>query len=241
MMSESSKIRIPITDVRMEKVSINKLPARIILWGGTGQAKVVRPIIEHFGSKVAAVFDDTPNLTPPFSDVDLYLGYEGFKSWIQRQPDRDIGFCLTIGNPHGRARLKLHELLLSEGLQPVSLAHPTAFIAGNAEIGPGAQIMAGAIICAEARIARQCIINTKASVDHECVLEDGVEIAPGATLCGLVHADVNAWVCAGATVLPRISIGADARVGAGAVVTKDVAPGAVVVGIPARPLVKENC
>lgn len=225
----------------MEKVSINKLPARIILWGGTGQAKVVRPIIEHFGAEVIAVFDDTPNLRPPFPDVELHCGYDAFKTWIQRQPDHDIGFCITIGNPHGRVRVRLHELLLSEGLRPVSIAHPTAFIAENAVIGPGAQIMAGAIICAEAQIARQCIINTKASVDHECLLEDGVEIAPGATLCGLVHAEVNAWICAGATVLPRIRIGADARVGAGAVVTKDVPPGAVVVGVPARPLMKENC
>ena len=242
MVRESSKICV--TDKandRMEEVKLNKLPARIILWGGTGQAKVVRPIIEHFGAKVAAVFDDTPNLTPPFSDVDLHLGYEGFKTWIRRQQDNEIGFCITIGNPHGRVRLKLHERLRSEGLKSVSIAHPTAFIADNAEIGPGAQIMAGAIICPEARIGRECIINTKASVDHECILEDGVEVAPGATLCGLVHAEVNAWICAGATVLPRIRIGADARVGAGAVVTTDVAQGMVVVGVPARPLVKENC
>ncbi len=39
---------------------MNKLPKEIILYGGTGQAKVVRPIIEHYGSKVIAVFDDTP-------------------------------------------------------------------------------------------------------------------------------------------------------------------------------------
>ncbi|HZE73239.1 MAG TPA: acetyltransferase [Pyrinomonadaceae bacterium] len=214
----------------------NKLPPKIILWGGTGQAKVVRPIVEWFGSRVVAVFDDTPDLRAPFADVDLHCGKEGFLRWIASQRREEIGFSITIGNPHGRVRLRLHDLLVSEGLRPVSVIHPSAWIAENAVIGDGAQIMAGAIVGAEATLGRQCIINTKASVDHEDILDDGVEIAPGATLCGLVHVGVNAWVCAGATVLPRIKIGADARVGAGAVVTRDVPNGATVVGVPARSL-----
>lgn len=220
---------------------INRLPPKVILWGGTGQAKVVRPIVEHYGAKVVAIFDDTPNLAPPFPDVDLYCGYEGFKRWIASQSRNEIGFSITIGNPHGRVRLRLHDLLVEEGLSPVTVAHPTAWIAENAIVGSGSQIMAGAIIGAEARLGRECIVNTKASVDHEDILEDGVEIAPGATLCGLVQARTNAWICAGATVLPRINIGADARVGAGAVVTRDVPDGATVVGIPAKILVKEIC
>jgi sugar O-acyltransferase (sialic acid O-acetyltransferase NeuD family) len=218
---------------------INHFPPKVILWGGTGQAKVVRPIIEHYGSKVVAVFDDTLNLPPPFSDVPLYVGWGGFQEWLREYPDRsEIGFCVTIGNPHGRVRVRFHERLMAEGLQPVTLAHPSAQIAPNARIGEGCQLMAGAIVNPEARLGRQCIINTKASVDHECVLGDGVELAPGATLCGIVHLGINAWVCAGATVLSRINIGADAVVGAGAVVIRNVPDATTVIGVPARPLRK---
>ncbi|MEV8864473.1 hypothetical protein AB0065_28440 [Klebsiella pneumoniae] len=38
-----------------------------------------------------------------------------------------------------------------------------------------------------------------------------------------------------ATILPRIHIGTGAQIGAGAVVTRDVLPGSVVVGVPAAP------
>jgi maltose O-acetyltransferase len=44
----------------------------------------------------------------------------------------------------------------------------------------------------------------------------------------------NAWIGAGAIILPGVSIGADAVVGAGAVVTRDVPAGQTVVGSPAR-------
>jgi maltose O-acetyltransferase len=49
----------------------------------------------------------------------------------------------------------------------------------------------------------------------------------------------NVWIGGGAILLPGITIGDDAIVGAGSVVTRDVAPGTTVVGNPARP--KQCC
>ena len=48
----------------------------------------------------------------------------------------------------------------------------------------------------------------------------------------------NVWVGGGVLILPGVTIGDDAIVGAGAVVTRDVAPGATVAGNPARELVR---
>ena len=44
------------------------------------------------------------------------------------------------------------------------------------------------------------------------------------------------WIGAGAIILPNVTIGRAAIVGAGAVVTKDVPPCTVVAGVPARPI-----
>lgn len=53
-------------------------------------------------------------------------------------------------------------------------------------------------------------------------------------LCKPVHICRNAWIGAGATILPGVTVGENAVVAAGAVVTKDVAPGTIVGGNPAK-------
>ena len=53
-------------------------------------------------------------------------------------------------------------------------------------------------------------------------------------VCKPVHICRNAWNGAGATILPGVTVGENAVVAAGAVVTKDVAPNTVVGGNPAK-------
>jgi maltose O-acetyltransferase len=48
----------------------------------------------------------------------------------------------------------------------------------------------------------------------------------------------NVWIGGGAIICPGVTIGDDAVIGAGSVVTKDVAKGAIVVGNPARPVTR---
>ena len=53
-------------------------------------------------------------------------------------------------------------------------------------------------------------------------------------ICKPVHICRNAWIGAGATILPGVTVGENADVAAGAVVTKDVAPNTIVGGNPAK-------
>lgn len=52
--------------------------------------------------------------------------------------------------------------------------------------------------------------------------------------CKPVYIGRRAWIGAGATILPGVSIGENSVVGAGSVVTHDVAPNTIVAGNPAR-------
>jgi sugar O-acyltransferase (sialic acid O-acetyltransferase NeuD family) len=209
-------------------------PTEYVLWGATGQAKVLR---EALGPRatVVALFDNDPKTSSPFPGVSLYHGTSGFEVWKSRRGDvAGVGALVAIGGSRGRDRVEIQEALEAAGLVPMTVIHPTAFVAGDARIGAGSQVLAQAAVCVESVLGRACIVNTAATVDHECVLGDGVHVAPGAHLAGEVRVGDYALIGAGAVVLPRLHVGEEAIVGAGAVVTADVEAGAIVVGNPAR-------
>jgi acetyltransferase-like isoleucine patch superfamily enzyme len=75
--------------------------------------------------------------------------------------------------------------------------------------------------------------------DHD-YRSDSVAAWKGGVHTGKVVVEDGAWVGARVTLLPGVTIGKRAIVAAGSVVTKDVAPGDIVGGIPARSLNKKK-
>jgi acetyltransferase-like isoleucine patch superfamily enzyme len=115
-------------------------------------------------------------------------------------------------------------------------------IGENVSIGSLSVVEHHVTIGAGVRIHSQCFI------PEFSVLEDGAWIGPRVTLTNApfpkcpdvskcikgVTVGRDARVGANVTILPGVRIGERALIGAGAVVTRDVAPGMVVVGTPAR-------
>ena len=205
----------------------------VIFWGASGHAKVLHECVQDLGYQLVALFDNQAGLAPPIAGVPVYIGWSGFQTWSRDRPV-DVDFLVAIGGDRGRDRMTVAARLKGEGLAPATVVHRRAFVAGSSTLGPGSQVLAGAIVGVEARVGEQCIINTGARIDHECKLGNGVHVAPGATVCGVVEIDDFTLIGAGAVLLPRIHVGQGAVIGAGAVVTTDVAPGTLMVGNPAR-------
>ncbi|MFN8388037.1 MAG: NeuD/PglB/VioB family sugar acetyltransferase [Anaerolineales bacterium] len=217
----------------MRTAKIEDSTRKYVLWGGTGQAKVLREIMTDL--ELVAVFDNNPDVPSPFEDIPLYSGMKEFQVWLQSQPNKnEIGFLVAIGGDRGVDRLAIHDNLESVGLRPLIAKHSSAVIAAGVKIGSGSHILAGAVICVDAVIGRSCIVNTSASVDHESILGDGVHVCPGARLAGLVKVEQFATIYSGAVVIPRITIGEGAVVAAGAVVINDVPSYTMVAGNPAK-------
>jgi len=209
---------------------------RIVLWGSTGQAIVLAELYERLGVPIEALFDNDPLATSVLHGVPLYLGGEGFERGLERRDPGPVMGLAAIGGARGPDRLDVQAAFEGNGISVATAVHPAAYVASSAVVGKGSQMLAGSVVAARARIGEACIVNTRASVDHECELEAGVHIGPGATLAGCVTVGRNAFVGSGAVVLPRLTIGAGSIVGAGSVVTKNVEAGVVVVGNPARVL-----
>ena len=206
----------------------DQLTTPAVVWGARGHCKVLADFLPALGYRIVAVFDNDPDVEPPLPGVPVFQGVGHFAA------PQGVVALVAIGGDRGRDRLGIQEHLDRAGFAPITVRHPTAYVAATATLGLGTQVLAGAIVGADARVGRACILNTRASADHECVLGDGVHLAPGAILAGNVHVGDFTMIAVGAVVLPRVRIGSHCVVGAGAVVTRDVPDGCVVYGNPAR-------
>lgn len=143
------------------------------------------------------------------------------------------GYVVGIADPGVRRRLV--DVLDQLGLSPVTLIHPRAVVGPETTLGPGCVVMANAHVSSTVRTGAHVQVQYNATVGHDAVLEDFVSVYPGANVGGNVHLEEDVTVASNAAVLQGLRIGRGTFVGAGAVVTSDLAGGLVVVGVPARP------
>ena len=139
----------------------------------------------------------------------------------------------------------------------VSIIHPDTVnlygcsIGDNSKIGTFVEIQAGAYVGNRCKISSHSFICEGVSIDDEVFIGHGVMFTndpyPRATTPEGELQTYNDWttvktcikrrasIGSNVTLLPGITVGENAMVGAGAVVTKDVLPDTVVMGVPAKP------
>lgn len=204
----------------------------IIVAGASGQHAVVVYEAAILSGLVVTGFATVDGRSPQALLGCASLGH--VTELAARAADSETPFIVAIGS--NGMRRQWCEWLAARGACFQSVVHPSAMVSPSATIGPGSAILAGSIIGPRASIGGASIINHAASIDHDCVLNDYVNISPGARLAGNVRCEADVFIGLNAAILQGLRIGRGAIVGAGAVVTRDVAAASTVIGVPARVL-----
>ena len=195
---------------------------KIVIIGASGHGKVAADIALKCGYTDIVFLDDNISIKN--------CGRHSVVGSNDRVEDINGDVIVAIGN--SAARRRIQESIEEERL--AVLIHPDAVVAEDVTIGSGTVVMAGTVINPGSMIGRGCIINTCASVDHDCKLGDYVHVAVGAHLAGSVEVGDETWIGAGATVSNNIEICGRCMIGAGAVVVRDIEEAATYLGVPAR-------
>ena len=158
----------------------------LVLLGAGGHAKVVLALVQAAGHKVVGVCD--PQLAAhkqvEWRGVPVLGGDDALLALGTSSVGLINGIGQVIGN---RTRAIVFAKMKEMGFHFPPLVHPAAWVAPGVSLAEGVQVMAGAIVQPDCEIGENTIINTCASIDHDCIVADNVHVAPGATLCGGVQ------------------------------------------------------
>ena len=86
----------------------------------------------------------------------------------------------------------------------------------------------------DAKIGSNNILHSGTIIEHDCLINDFVNIGPGVTLAGGVEIGNRSYIYTGVKIAPRVKIGYDTIIGAGSLVLKDLPSGVIAFGSPAK-------
>lgn len=211
------------------KRSMSERPKAIIVGAG-GHAKVVIDLI-----RAAGVYDLVGLIDAKRDEARRVNGAPvvGGDDDLPRLRAEGVTHAhVAIGD--NRRRLEIGRRLASLGFTLANAVSPGAIISPSVVLGQGIAVMAGAVINADSALEDLCILNTRASLDHDGRIGEGAHVAPGCALAGNVSIGRLAFLGVGTSVIPGVAIGEETVIGAGACVVRSVPPRSKAVGVPAR-------
>lgn len=150
--------------------------------------------------------------------------------------DYDLSVVVSIADPV--IKKKIHNVLKGNPkLIFPTLIHPNVLIGGdNVFIGQGCVICASNIITVNINIGNFVIFNLGCTTGHDTSIGDYCSFMPFVNISGEVIIEDLVYVGTGAKIINLLTIGNSTKVGAGAVVSKNLPAHCTAVGIPAKPI-----
>lgn len=190
----------------------------IILIGGGGHCKSCIDVIEQEGKYQIAGVVDLPEKQGQSVMGYAVLGTDGdLPELVRTYPN----VLITLGQiKTPERRIALFEKTLEMGVRFPVIRSPLAYISPHAEIGEGTIVMHHVLVNAGARVGANCIINTKALLEHDAVIEDHCHIATAAIVNGGVRVGAGTFVGSNSVMKENILVDQNSVIGCGVKIIK---------------------
>lgn len=149
--------------------------------------------------------------------------------------------AMGIGTPAARLNVANELKKRFPAIEWPAIVHPSVrFDAETCKVEEGVILCAGVIATVNVVFEAFSMVNLSCTVGHEARIGAGSVLNPTVNVSGGVHMGNSVLVGTGAQILQNLTIGESATIGAGAVVIKEVKPMTIVVGIPAKSLIRSS-
>lgn len=207
----------------------------VIVLGAGGHAKVCIEILQEMGKAVAYCISEKSDPNNYCLNVPILKGEHNLEAlYLQGYHQAFV----AIGANKIRERLAL--LVCTLGYELTNAISMHAYISPSVTLGVGIAIMPGAIINAATIIEDLVIVNTGATVDHDCVIQKATHIAPQCGLAGHVTVGQQCLLGVGCLAIPGTTIGEQTTIGAGSVILSDIPAFSTAFGTPATVIISKT-
>jgi sugar O-acyltransferase (sialic acid O-acetyltransferase NeuD family) len=176
--------------------------------------------------RIKGFLDDRPGALDGYSydagilaDVDHYTIEE------------DDVFIGAIGDPKDKSRYYLP--IIQRGGRFVNVIHPLANVGSNVRLGTGILLAPFSSITCDVSVGNHVSVGVLSNLGHDTVIGDWCQVSGHCGVNGNSRVEEGAFLGSHACIIPGITVGAWAYVGAGSVVLRNVSPYSKVFGNPA--------
>jgi sugar O-acyltransferase (sialic acid O-acetyltransferase NeuD family) len=208
------------------------------LYGASGAAAGIMPFAKLLSKGSPVVFIDDDNSKKMFMGIDVL----SFNEFLALKAEKKF-VSITISSP--KIRKLINHRLKDNDILDWSIHYKNLIKMHNVKIGGGYLISPYVTFTSNIIIGKYFHANLYSYVEHDCIIGDFVTFAPGVKCNGNIIIQDEVHVGSGAVIKNGtknnpIVIGKGSIIGAGAVVTKSVKPYSVMVGNPAKEIIKKN-
>ena len=191
---------------------MSKIKPNIVLIGGGGHCISVIDVIENENKfSILGILDSN-------CKENNLLGYNrlGGDNLIPELVNENTYFLITVGQIKSYSiRKNISKILIENNAKLATVISSLAYVSKHTQIGEGTIIMNHAVVNAKSRIGKNCIINTKANIEHGVSIGEFCHISTCAVVNGDSVIGSGTFIGSNATISNGISIKENSIISAG--------------------------